>query len=73
MLNDWNKLFPGRLETMFSALQRISPSHLLDLNLFDFETLTTLEGALARDDTAFDTPQFSGKVLQSPVYTLSSR
>ena len=39
MMRDWNKRFPGRLETMFSALQRISPSHLLDPQQFDFRNL----------------------------------
>jgi len=41
MMRDWNKRFPGRLETMFSALQRISPSHLLDPQQFDFRNLQT--------------------------------
>ena len=30
MLREWEKNFPGRLETMFASLQRLSPSHLLD-------------------------------------------
>jgi tRNA 2-thiocytidine biosynthesis protein TtcA len=36
MLNQWDKLFPGRLETIFSSLQNIAPSQLADKNLFDF-------------------------------------
>ncbi len=39
MLNQWDKLFPGRLETIFSSLQNIAPSQLADKNLFDFINL----------------------------------
>jgi len=40
MLNQWDKEFPGRVETIFNSLKNIRPSQLLDKNLFDFETLT---------------------------------
>ena len=36
MLQSWDKQFPGRIETVFSALQNVVPSHLADKNLFDF-------------------------------------
>lgn len=36
MLSDWEKQFPGRTETIFSALQKVSPSQLADKNIFDF-------------------------------------
>ena len=39
MLNDWDKRFPGRIESMFSALQNVVPSHLADPDLFDFKSL----------------------------------
>lgn len=40
MLRQWDKQFPGRTETIFSALQKVSPSQLADRNLFDFENLS---------------------------------
>ena len=40
MLTNWDKQFPGRLETIFSSLQNIAPSQLADTNLFDFMGLT---------------------------------
>lgn len=40
MLQDWDKRFPGRIETMFQAMQNIVPSHLTDKNLFDFAGLS---------------------------------
>ena len=40
MLNQWDKDFPGRVETIFNSLKNIRPSQLLDSDMFDFETLT---------------------------------
>ena len=59
MLQDWDKKFPGRIETMFRSLQNIVPSHLADSKLFDFQGLAADGGKelpLAFDggDTAFD-------------------
>ena len=39
MLNMWDKQFPGRLETIFTSLQNVSPSQLADRQLFDFAGL----------------------------------
>jgi tRNA 2-thiocytidine biosynthesis protein TtcA len=36
MLREWDKRFPGRLENMFTALQNVVPSHLMDRQLHDF-------------------------------------
>ena len=44
MLRDWEKRHPGRVETIFTALQNIAPSQLADRNLFDFDTLEKLRG-----------------------------
>jgi tRNA 2-thiocytidine biosynthesis protein TtcA len=42
MLKDWEKVFPDRTEVIFNALKNVSPSHLLDQNLFDFQSLGLL-------------------------------
>ncbi len=55
MLNDWEAKFPGRVESMFSALQNVTPSHLLDRGLFDFENLNTTFDYKSNGDRAFDT------------------
>lgn len=39
LMREWEKRFPGRIDTIFSALGRITPSHLLDRTLFDFAAL----------------------------------
>lgn len=39
MLNNWDRQFPGRLETIFASLQNIAPSQMADSALFDFAGL----------------------------------
>ncbi|TFH09754.1 MAG: tRNA 2-thiocytidine(32) synthetase TtcA [Nitrosomonadales bacterium] len=39
MMRQWDKKFPGRLETMFTALRNVQPSHLVDNVLHDFQGL----------------------------------
>lgn len=39
LMQDWDKKFPGRLETMFRSLQNVIPSHLVDNQLYDFDQL----------------------------------
>ena len=56
MLNDWEKRFPGRIETMFRSLANVVPSHLLDARLFDFAGLKATGIPDAEGDIAFDAP-----------------
>ena len=67
MLQEWEKKFPGRLETMFASLQRISPSHLLDPRQFDFANLKTQPEAYKNGDIAFDHEDFSARLIQFPA------
>ncbi|MEM7563200.1 MAG: tRNA 2-thiocytidine(32) synthetase TtcA [Pseudomonadota bacterium] len=39
MLSDWDRQFPGRVESILNSLCHVTPSHLLDRSLFDFENL----------------------------------
>ena len=54
MLRDWDKRYPGRIETMFSAMQNVVPSHLCDTNLFDFKGITHGSEVVNGGDLAFD-------------------
>ncbi|WP_299262430.1 tRNA 2-thiocytidine(32) synthetase TtcA [uncultured Psychrosphaera sp.] len=56
MLNDWDQQFPGRIESMFSAIKNVVPSHLADTELFDFKTLSQ---DVEEGDVAFDTPEIT--------------
>jgi len=58
MLQDWDKKFPGRIESMFSALQNVAPSHLMDSRRFDFKGLQATGLASDDGDRAFDPEDF---------------
>lgn len=65
MLQDWDKRFPGRIETLFSSLGRVVPSHLMDHKLYPFENLVASGIPDAEGDTAFDREDFNDP-LPSP-------
>ncbi|KAB2824714.1 tRNA 2-thiocytidine(32) synthetase TtcA [Aliivibrio finisterrensis] len=54
MLNTWDKQFPGRIETMFTAMQNVVPSHLADFNTFDFKSINRDSGVINGGDIGFD-------------------
>jgi tRNA 2-thiocytidine biosynthesis protein TtcA len=58
MLRDWDKQYPGRIETMFSAMQNVVPSHLNDRKLFDFKSITHNSEIINGGDLAFDREDF---------------
>lgn len=39
MLREWDRKYPGRVETIFASLQNLVPSHLADTAWFDFKSL----------------------------------
>ncbi len=39
MLQGWEKLYPGRMDTIFAAIKNVAPSQLADTTLFDFINL----------------------------------
>jgi len=59
MLRDWEKRHPGRVETIFTALQNVAPSQLADRKLFDFLGLEDRRNA----DLATATPAECGAGL----------
>jgi tRNA 2-thiocytidine biosynthesis protein TtcA len=54
MLRDWDKRFPGRIDNLFTAMGNITPSHMMDRNLYPFTTLKTTGVPEAGGDIAFD-------------------
>ena len=63
MLRDWEKQYPGRIESMFTALQNVVPSHLMDTKRHDFKNIKTTGLADADGDKAFDTEEFTATSL----------
>ena len=49
MLTNWDNQFPGRIQSIFTALSNVAPSHLLDNKLFPFQDLNRIK------DINFDT------------------
>lgn len=56
MMQDWDKRYPGRTESVLTALQNVVPSHLSDNKLFDFRGLT-LDTPVEEGDIVFDSPE----------------
>ena len=65
MLRDWDKKFPGRLETMFTALQNVVPSHLMDSSLHDFKNLQATGIPDESGDKAFDEERFEAPAIST--------
>jgi len=53
MLQSWAREFPGRIESLATALQNVVPSHLADRKLFDFVNVDQ-NTKLDEGDIAFD-------------------
>jgi tRNA 2-thiocytidine biosynthesis protein TtcA len=65
MLSDWDLEQPGRVANVFKSMSRLTPSHLLDRDVFNFVGLKTDDAdRLSEFDIAFD---------ESPMETLMQR
>jgi len=75
MMADWDRRYPGRTESVFSALQNAVPSHLADTTLFDFKglrignRLTDMDGG----DTVFDEAPLETGVAHAGAILLNDR
>ncbi|MGX9416123.1 tRNA 2-thiocytidine(32) synthetase TtcA [Vibrio sp. WJH972] len=62
MLNGWDKQFPGRIESMFRAMQNVVPSHLADHELFDFKSIDRDSGVINGGDIGFDKEELPSSI-----------
>ena len=53
MLELWEREYPGRTQTIFTAMQNVKPSHLMDDVLFDFKGIKAGD-SVDEGDVAFD-------------------
>jgi tRNA 2-thiocytidine biosynthesis protein TtcA len=67
MLRDWEKQYPGRVESMFTALQNVVPSHLMDTKRHDFQNIRTTGVPEPEGDTAFDAPELPAPSVHGGV------
>ncbi|HXU67638.1 MAG TPA: tRNA 2-thiocytidine(32) synthetase TtcA [Casimicrobiaceae bacterium] len=56
MLREWEKRFPGRVESIFNAMGNVVTTHLLDRALNDFAAVRATGVAAPNGDRAFDDP-----------------
>lgn len=54
MLREWERQFPGRVDSIFAALSTVVPSHLLDRSLFGFQEMAATGSPVPGGDVAFD-------------------
>ena len=54
LLREWDKRYPGRVETIFRALGNVVPTHLLDRALNDFAAIHPPGVPVQSGDLAFD-------------------
>lgn len=69
MMQQWDKKFPGRLETMFRAIQNIQLSHLADATRYDFFNLKAQGLPVIDGDTAFDEETFEPTIEEMLIPT----
>jgi len=72
LLQTWDRDFPGRVESMFTAMQNVVPSHLCDSELFDFKGITKDSAIVAGGDIAFDQESFSETKPVAPISSFDS-
>jgi tRNA 2-thiocytidine biosynthesis protein TtcA len=54
LMREWEKKYPGRVESIFSSLSTVVPSHLMDREMFGFADLKADGEANPLGDIAFD-------------------
>ena len=54
LLREWDKRFPGRVESIFNAMANVVPTHLLDRTLNDFASVRATGAPAPDGDLAFD-------------------
>lgn len=54
LLAQWEKQNPNWIANLFTSLSTVVPSHLMDRNLFPFQTIRPTGSSLPEGDTAFD-------------------
>jgi tRNA 2-thiocytidine biosynthesis protein TtcA len=54
MLREWERQFPGRVETIFNAMSNVVTTHLMDRSLQDFAAIRATGTPVSAGDIAFD-------------------
>jgi len=73
MLRDWDRRFPGRVETLFRSLANVVPSHLMDARLYDFAGLKATGIPDPDGDMAFDAAVLPAPTFNIPIEPIESK
>jgi tRNA 2-thiocytidine biosynthesis protein TtcA len=60
MIRQWEKQYPGRIENIFTAMANITPSHMMDRQLYPFTTIQASGRPEPGGDIAFDEDEQCG-------------
>jgi tRNA 2-thiocytidine biosynthesis protein TtcA len=63
LLREWEKKYPGRIESMFTALHNVVPSHLMDSTRHNFKDIKITGVPSADGDKVFDAEEFAVPAL----------
>ena len=66
MMAEWDQRYPGRTESVFTAMQNIVLSHLADTARFDFKGLRVGKPPAAGDGAALDEDPFAPALAALP-------
>lgn len=70
MLQAWEREQPGRINNIFRAIGNVEPSHLADVDLYDFKSLS--QAKKEDEDPMFDHIKFSDTASESNALSLAS-
>ena len=72
LLRDWEKRFPGRIKSIAAAMQAVAPSHLMDRDLYPFETIRADGRADPCGDIGFDEDPHVSEPMPMAIAQLAS-
>ncbi len=70
LLREWDKCFPGRIESIFNAMGNVVPTHLLDRELHDFSRVRATGLPTPDGDIAFDADDSLAREAAAAVIAL---
>jgi tRNA 2-thiocytidine biosynthesis protein TtcA len=70
LLREWEKRFPGRIESIFNAMANVVPTHLLDRALHDFSRVRATGLPTPDGDIAFDADDSLAREAAAAVIAL---
>jgi tRNA 2-thiocytidine biosynthesis protein TtcA len=71
LMREWEKRFPGRVDHIFAAMSRVTPSNLMDPRRYDFAGLEAMFDPKTEGDRLFDPDDLESSEPSSSVIALA--